>query len=214
MQKTCVVCGKQFTPVLRHHTVQKLCSPECRSRYNREHSLLYHRNPQIRAEKIKHYYEDNPTYCRICGKQIVRTLIQGTFTSNSRMHDECILEDCRRTLMCGSCLNHIQQLRLAYRGYGIKEFKAECVKWREEHMPMINCNQQIMSYIPHKYQLAVHNTGYDLEDNTYVIEMRTDFKDGVYVIKQYKFKRLQDIRTFYRDYRKAQLQNISSNFQK
>ena len=41
------------------------------------------------------------------------------------MHNECVYEDCRKTLEEGKTLSHVQLLRLQARGYTIPEFKEE-----------------------------------------------------------------------------------------
>ena len=112
MEKTCIICGKLFTPALRHETVQRTCSPECRRLYSNEQSRAYQQKPDIKAMRRKQYYDTHKTYCQLCGKVVEHDMNARSNAPTARMHDECVYADCRRTLMCGNKLNHVQQLRI------------------------------------------------------------------------------------------------------
>lgn len=120
MTKICIICGKPFTPVLRHATRQITCSPECRAIYRSE----YNKTPEFRARARERGRRRSNTLCLICGKRIVRDPTACVDKlSTSRMHDTCVFKDCAKTILNHQILSRAQAERLYYRGYTIKEFK-------------------------------------------------------------------------------------------
>lgn len=112
--KICTVCGKEYTP--RRYD-QLTCSAECRTVHNYE----------TKHKRDKDYYTYKPTSkCKICGKTVINSFaLNPNRRTSATMHDECVFEDCRKTLEAGETLNHVQLLRLQARGYTIPEFKEE-----------------------------------------------------------------------------------------
>lgn len=121
MIKKCKVCGKEFTPAARHERVQQICSDECRTK----NWCNLAKEPENLKKMRDRQRQKSFTICRICGKQIIRNYDLDRNASTSRLHDECVFEDCRKTILAGKTISHAQQLRLYARGYTIKEFKAE-----------------------------------------------------------------------------------------
>lgn len=210
MEKICIICKKPFTPAPRHETVQRTCSEECRRIYNNEYAKAKQRDPAIKARKRKQYYDTHKTYCQLCGEVVEHDLTARSNAPTARMHDECVYEDCRRTLMCGKKLNHAQQLRLMYRGYSITDFKDECVTWRNKNMPMSACDDSMLIYVPQQYMLAVDRIALNVETGMYELDVRTDFQNGNFVVERHTFTRLRDIRRFFSSLRKNL--KLSSNF--
>lgn len=129
-EKSCTVCGRIYIPI-RYD--QLTCSAECRAIHNAE----------IKHSRDKMYYKYKPTsLCKICGKTVVNSY---EFNPNRRksatMHDECVYEDCRKTLEAGETLNHVQLLRLQARGYTIPEFKEEFMGIEAEKTAEVNWNE-------------------------------------------------------------------------
>lgn len=212
MEKTCIICGKQFTPVLRHSSVQLTCGPECRKIYNGERSRIRQQNPDFLAKKHRDYYATHVIQCLICGKPVDRVFLEGRLIAKPRLHDECVYEDCRRSLLCGKRLDHVQQLRLASKGYGVKEFVKETRAWRDEHMPMSACFSNMLKYIPQQFWLAADRVDYNTETQQYEVDLRTDYRNGKFRMKYLKFNTLQEMQKYFRDVRTVQ--KLSSNFQK
>lgn len=212
MEKTCIICGKQFTPVLRHSTVQVTCGPECRKIYNNERSRLRQQDPEFLAKKQRDYYATHVIRCLICGKPVNRVFLEGRLISKPRLHDECVYADCRNSLLCGKRLDHVQQLRLAAKGYGVKEFVKETRAWRDEHMPMSECLDNMLSYVPQQFWLALDRAIYNCDTEQYEVTLRTDCHNGRFKTKNLKFKSLQQMQQHFRDVRTVQ--KLSSNFQK
>lgn len=210
MLKTCVVCGKEFTPTARHERTQITCSAECRKQYARDYARARQQKPDVKKRRRSQYYARNKTYCLICGKLIDRVSVTESMTSTARMHDECVLTDCRNSFLCGKRLTHTQQLRLVYRGYSIKEFFSDCEHWRDEHMPIVKYDDQIMRYIPQQFKLAVNSMWFDSNTNEYVVELRTGCTDGEFSMRTFRFTSLHSILTHFRDVRK--IQKLFSNF--
>lgn len=212
MEKTCIICGQPFTPALRHSSVQVTCGPECRKIYNGERSRIRQQDPEFLAKKHQYYYDTHKTLCLICGKPVNRIFLEGRLIAKPRLHDECVYADCRRSLLCGKRLDHVQQLRLASKGYGVKEFVKETRIWREEHMPMSECLDSMLSYIPQQFWLALDRAVYNCDTNQYEVTLRTDCHKGRFRTKNLKFKSLQQMQQHFRDVRT--FQKLSSNFQK
>ena len=210
MQKICIVCGKAYTPALRHENIQLTCSQECRIIHTREHSRAHQNLPEIKERRRKQYYDKHTTYCLICGKPVERIHLNDKCTSTARMHDECVIEDCRKALRWGQRLTHIQQLRLRYRGYGIKEFLEETIEWRAENMPMTAFDEHMMNYVPQQFQLAVQSLIYDADNHTYTVEYRTAFKDGKFLMETKTFTAILSIKRHFSAVRKTM--KLSSNF--
>ena len=194
MQKTCIICGKEFTPTARHAATQITCSPTCRKQYSREYARVRQQKDDVKKRRRDLYYERNKTYCQLCGKLMERSS-GDHMASTARMHDECVLIDCRNSFLCGQRLTHTQHLRLVYRGYSIKEYFKECCDWRD---------------IPQQFKLAVNSMWFESDTNMYVIELRTAYKDGEFIMNTYKFTTLHSIFDHFRDVRK--IQKLSSNF--
>lgn len=212
MEKICIMCGKPFTPTARHNSVQRTCGPECRKLYNNEKSRIRQQDPEFRAKKLKYYYDTHTTCCLICGKPIDRIFMEGKLVAKPRLHDECVYADCRNTLLCGKKLDHVQQLRLASKGYGVKEFVKETCAWRDEHMPMSACLDSMLSHIPQQFRLALDRAVYNCDTEQYEITIRTDRHNGRFKTKNLKFRSLQQMQRYFRDVRT--FQKLSSNFQK
>lgn len=210
MQKICIVCGQLFTPTARHERTQITCSAECRKQYARDYARMRQQKPDVKKRRQDLYYRRNQTYCLICGKVIDRSTEDNVMPSTARMHDECVLIDCRNSFLCGQRLTHTQQLRLVYRGYSIKEYFKECCDWRDQHMPIVKYDTQIMRYIPQQFKLAVNSMWFESDTNMYVIELRTAYKDGEFIMNTYKFTTLHSIFDHFRDVRK--IQKLSSDF--
>lgn len=210
MLKTCVVCGKEFTPAPRHNSTQITCSSECRKQYARDYARVRQQKPDVKKRRQDLYYRRNQTYCLICGKVIDRSTEDNVMPSTARMHEQCVLTDCRNSFLCGKRLTHTQQLRLVYRGYSIKEFFTECEQWRNEHMPMVKYDAHIMQYIPQQFKLAVNNVWFDADTNEYVMEIRTEYNNQEFSMRTFRFTSLHAILTHFRDVRKVQ--KLSSNF--
>lgn len=209
MQKTCIICGKEFTPTARHAATQITCSSACRKQYSREYARVRQQKDDVKKRRRDLYYERNKTYCQLCGKLMERSP-GDCMASTARMHDECVLIDCRNSFLCGQRLTHTQQLRLVYRGYSIKEYFKECCDWRDKYMPIVRYDTQIMRYIPQQFKLAVNSMWFESDTNEYVIELRTAYKDGEFIMNTYKFTTLHSIFDHFRDVRK--IQKTSSNF--
>lgn len=113
MQKQCVICGQLFTPYLP--TRQRTCSPECRKtdQLNYRHSDIY------KQKRKAQYRKKHVALCRICGRPIDCTKLSRPV----HMHDECLFDECKRTLNAGKRLSELQRNRLASRGYTITEFR-------------------------------------------------------------------------------------------
>lgn len=212
MEKTCIICGKQFTPVLRHSSVQLTCGPECRKIYNGERSRIRQQDPDFLAKKHQYYYGTHKTLCLICGKPVNRVFLEGRLIAKPRLHDECVYADCRNSLLCGKRLDHVQQLRLASKGYGVKEFVKETCAWRDEHMPMSECLDSMLSHIPQQFWLALDRAVYNCDTAQYEVTIRTDRHNGRFKTKNLKFKSLQEMQRYFRDVRTVM--KLSSNFQK
>ena len=210
MQKTCIVCKQLFTPTLRHNNVQITCGPECRYIYNKEHARNRQNMPEIKERRRKQYYDRRTTYCQLCGKPIERLHLNDKCTSTARMHEECVVEDCRNALLCGQRLTHAQQLRLLYRGYGIREFFYETADWRAENMPMTAYDEHMMRYVPQQFQLAVQSLVHDVDKHTYTVEYRTAIKDGEFMLETKTFTATQAITRHFSAIRKTM--RLSSNF--
>lgn len=202
MEKTCIICGNPFTPVPKHSGIQLTCSAECRKTYNYERIRARQRDPEFISKRRKHYYETHQTLCQLCGKVVEHPLTVSSNAPTARMHDECVYEDCRRSLLCGKRLNHVQQLRLMYRGYGISEFEEECKDWRDEHMPMSACNERLLKYVPLRFQLAVDRIQQNTDTGLYELDLRTGFKANKYIMKELTFRRMGDIRTYFTNLKK------------
>lgn len=212
MEKTCIICGKQFTPVLRHSGIQLTCGPECRKIYNDERSKIRRQNPEFLAKKHQGYYDTHVIQCLICGKPVNRVFLEGRLIAKPRLHDECVYTDCRNSLLCGRRLNPVQQQRLAAKGYGVKDFVVECKAWRDKHMPMSACFSNMLRYIPQQFWLASDRVDYNIETQQYEVDLRTDYRNGKFKLKYLKFDTLQEMQKYFRDVRTVQ--KISSNFQK
>ena len=126
--KQCIICGKMFTPALKHATTQLTCSVACRKLYQQE----YNRKAEIRARARERGRRNSKTVCLLCGKRINRNpeACVGKL-STSRMHDSCVYEDCARTVLSGKTLTKAQAERLYYRGYTIKAFKNDLKNYPE-----------------------------------------------------------------------------------
>lgn len=212
MEKICIMCGKPFIPVARHSRVQRTCGPECRKQYNNEKSRIRQQDPEFRVKKLKYYYDTHTIHCLICGKPIDRIFIDGKLVAKPRLHDECVYANCRNTLLCGKKLDHVQQLRLASKGYGVKEFVKETRAWRDEHMPMSACFSNMLKYIPQQFWLAADRVDYNTETQQYEVDLRTDCRNGKFKMRYLKFDTLQEMQRYFRDVRTVQ--KLSSNFQK
>ena len=120
---TCVICGKEYEPYRCYGKRQLTCSPECRKKYARIYAqnhpkrYEYAASAKARAKKRRNGH----VICRICGQPVFRTFAVGEGTP--QMHEECVLEDCRATLMSGGKLNRAQQSRLYSRGWTIGDMK-------------------------------------------------------------------------------------------
>ena len=212
MEKTCIICGKQFTPVLRHSGIQLTCGPECRKIYNDERSKIRRQNPEFRAKKHQGYYDTHVIQCLICGKPVNRVFLEGRLIAKPRLHDECVYTDCRNSLLCGRRLNPVQQQRLVAKGYGVKDFVVECKAWRDKHMPMSACFSNMLNYIPRQFWLAADRVDYNTETQQYEVDLRTEYRDGEFRMRYLKFNTLQEMQKYFRDVRT--FQKLSSNFQK
>lgn len=212
MKKTCIICGKQFTPVLRHSGIQLTCGPECRKIHNEERSIIRRHDPEFLAKKHQDYYDTHKTLCLICGKPVNRVFLEGRLISKPRLHDKCVYDDCRNSLLCGKRLDHVQQLRLASKGYGVKEFIKETHAWRDEYMPMSECLDSMLSHIPQQFWLALDRAVYNNKTDRYEISLRIDCCNGEFTVKQLTFTSLQEMQRYFRDVRT--FQKLSSNFQK
>lgn len=197
MEKICIICKKPFTPAPRHNSVQRTCSPECRRIYNNERSLARQHDPENKARRKKQYYDTHKTYCQLCGKVVEHPIYATNNAPTARMHDECVYEDCRRSLLCGSRIGHVQQLRLAYRGYRVKDFIAESTEWRDKHMPMSACDERAFHYVPQQFWLAVDRIVQNPETGMIELDLRTGFKNNEFVIEHVQFARLKDIRPYF-----------------
>lgn len=210
MEKTCIICGKKFIPAARHETIQLTCGLECRKIRNNEKTMARKQDPDIRARNQKRYYDTHKTYCVLCGKVVEHVSFMTSNAPTARMHDECVYEDCRRSLMTGYRINHVQQLRLAYRGYGVSEFVNETIAWREEHMPMSECDDVILKYVPEQFRLAVDMIRRNVDTGLYELDLRTEFKDGEFVMKRLTFQKMKHIRAYFMDVKEKR--KLSSNF--
>ena len=117
IQKQCVICKQMYVPALPNR--QKTCSSECRKAYSR----ILNNSEKQRSSHKEWYNKTHPLFCKLCGKPIQRV----DKLRPQRMHDECIYEDCKKTLAFGKRLSDLQRNRLVSRGFSITEFK-EAVK--------------------------------------------------------------------------------------
>ena len=121
----CVICGKEFEPVYNMKSRQKTCSRECRAIMIRENSRIYKKQYYVREKHLAYMRNHNKkAICRLCGKPIFRDYTVGII-ARTQMHDECVFEDCAKTLKAGERLTTAQYQRLASRGYGVREFREE-----------------------------------------------------------------------------------------
>ena len=123
--KKCIVCNAEFTPAARNNEKRQICcSPECSK--EREKQLTKERqNTDKYKKRAKELYKKrskNHTVCRLCGKPTVT----GSTGWKSHYHDECILDDCSRTIESGRKLTKAQYNRMYTRGYTIDDLR-ECV---------------------------------------------------------------------------------------
>lgn len=127
MIKRCIVCGKSFTPVANHSSVQILCSEECRKIRQKER----HDTEEFRKKCRDRCRAKAITLCTLCGKPIERNYSSG-HKENCRMHDKCVFEDCKNAILSGEKLTRAQSERLYRRGYTVKEFKVEISEETQE----------------------------------------------------------------------------------
>ena len=111
--KICVVCGREYTP--RRYD-QLTCCKECRTIYILEAKKARYR---------ENYKYKSTAVCKICGKPVINVFKSPYRRASATMHDECVFEDCEKTLREGKTLSHVQHLRLQQRGFTIAEFKEE-----------------------------------------------------------------------------------------
>lgn len=153
MIKQCMVCGKDFEPRYNLVNRQLCCSKECSKERERLYSAERYADPvrrenylerqkELRKQKIK------PRKCIICGEDVIP---DGYFHryNHTKMHDECVFNDCLETLGKGEHLDKTQVQRLAARGYTMKEFIQEYIPdygkpkkadWNELKVGMICLN--------------------------------------------------------------------------
>ena len=117
----CLLCGKEFKPYSRRHVY---CSKECCRSEVRRKAKEYRQNmsdDDRLTERIKARKHYDCCYCKICGEPIKREFIHDH--EKTQMHEECIINDCRKTLQSGKMLNSCQRMRLYSIGYTVSEFK-------------------------------------------------------------------------------------------
>ena len=125
----CVVCGKLFEPVFKHPK-QKTCSPECRLIVCRQETKAWRLKHPEKANKPydrdKYYnYIRKPVLCRICGKPTEVHVTAGGRRSSDWMHDECIINECKKKILNSEPLGSKWVQRLYTRGYTARELKEE-----------------------------------------------------------------------------------------
>ena len=128
VEKVCMLCGKTFST---KRPQALLCSPECkrenRLRYGREH-YVENREKYMEMAKAKRRAEYKPKgECILCGELVIQEWIGGV-RGRRRMHDECIIEDTKKSIRNGMKLTSAQAQRLRARGITLTELKQEVME--------------------------------------------------------------------------------------
>lgn len=120
--KKCIVCEAEFAPAPNHINRQICCSRECRVKRNRQldkersHTETFKKR---RQDEYRRHSMDH-TKCRLCGEPTTINLSTGY---KSHYHDECILDDCAKTLRSEQKPTNAQYNRLYYRGFSMEDVR-------------------------------------------------------------------------------------------
>lgn len=120
--KKCVICDAEFTPAMPNNAKRQICcSPECSKEHNRRLAKERQATDKYRkhAKELYKKRSENHTLCRLCGKPT----ISGPTGWKSHYHDECILDDCAKTIKSGRKLTKTQYNRMYTRGYTLDDLK-------------------------------------------------------------------------------------------
>lgn len=118
MIKTCIVCGKEFEAA-RHNYV--CCSKEC-TKYNCQYGYRLSSEKYKKVLALRERVRNNrQRKCRICGKTIEREKVEDELYK--QIHEQCIIDDCVKSMKAGKRMTNTQFSRLYSRGYTVRDLK-------------------------------------------------------------------------------------------
>jgi hypothetical protein len=116
----CVICGKEFEAWKCN---QKVCGEECRQVYKKNYNISMTRTDKhCDKNRIKQRMHSKDLVCQICGKIIPHMYEEHR---KPRMHDECVMRECKAIYKEKGYLPRIWYQRMYARGYTYEELAEE-----------------------------------------------------------------------------------------